>query len=192
MLPFSSVWQEGLLRLWIRGVAETGALSSQRKRHTPSSPTKVTQPSGYACRCHGSRAGLSAHSPAPSPTAPAGPGQRRGQVTGTAHSVVCLCRGWHVSDPLALRAEASSSTQDQGPGLFSAEPPRQGRTDRCHASAHLGRTHAPPLNPRCKHSTCTPRTPVFPFRLLQLGNQAGTRAKTKEPGSVIVSQVTSN
>lgn len=115
-----------------------------------------------------------------------------GQVTGTVHSVVCLCRGWHVSDPLALRVEASSSTQDQGPGLFSAEPPWQGRTDRCHASAHLGRTHAPQLNPRCKHSTCTPRTPVCPFRLLQLGNQAGTRAKTKEPGSVIVSQVTSN
>lgn len=51
------------------------------------------------------------------------PRAAEGQVTGTVHSVVCLGRGWHVSDPLALRAEASSSsTRDQGPGLFSAEP----------------------------------------------------------------------
>lgn len=60
---FSLVWHEGPLRLWIRGVAETGALSSRGKRHTPSSPGKVTQPSGYACRCRGSWAGLPAHSP---------------------------------------------------------------------------------------------------------------------------------
>ena len=64
---------------------------------------------------------------------PCRPRAAEGQVTGTVHSAVCLCRGWHVSDPLALRAEASSSsTQDQGPGLFSAEPLRQGRTDHCH------------------------------------------------------------
>lgn len=87
MPPFSSVWQEGLLRLWIRGVAKTGALSSQRKQHTPSSPAKVTQPSGYACRCHGSRAGLSAHSPPPRPPPPpaqgsGGAGHRHGSQCG--------------------------------------------------------------------------------------------------------------
>lgn len=101
MPQFSSMWQEGPLRLWIRGVADTGAPSSRGKRHTPSSPGKVTQPSGCACRCHGSWAGLPAHSP------PLPPAQGSGGA-GHRHSSQCGLSGQRVAclRPTCLESRA--------------------------------------------------------------------------------------
>lgn len=121
------------------------------------------------------------------------PGAAEGHVAGTVHSVVCLCRGWHFSGPPALRAEPhlhhllgiKVSAFLRG-GVFMGEnrPWARLHSDR---RTHPGETH---------HLVQTfhthPRSPTFPFRPLQLGNEAGITAKTKGPLSVIISETTSN
>lgn len=120
------------VRLQIRSVAETGALTSQRKRCILSSPVNAALPSvpvaatvsdwglepqgnGRGCHWHGS------------------------QLEASSSSVVCLHGRGHVPAPCAFdsRNPSSSFAQDKGPGLFSAEVSSGVRNGYCHTSSCL-------------------------------------------------------
>ena len=83
------------------------------------------------------------------------------------------------------RTPSPSFAWDKGPRFFSAEVSPGVRHSHWHTSSHLRQTRGPQLNPpfHVKHSAQTfciyPSTPTFPFRLLQLGNEAGIKVKTK-------------
>lgn len=94
---------------------------------------------------------------------------------------------------LESRAPSPSSARDHGPSfsprrcLHGGEPAMGTPPLVSDRRTHPGETHR-----SVQTFHMHPRSPTFPFRPLQLGNEAGITAKTKGPLSVIISEATSN